>query len=281
MLHPRLDEQTAHLSALLATSPDSVQLLTLRGTVYFQHEDFDLALADFEHALSHAPKDAALIRHKAATFHQLGLSNAAITVLSEHLEIANTDADAFLLRGRVLRSLHRLTEAAQDFEQVLVICESARPEVFLELADVYRESADFNACATTLRKGVDRLGQLGHLLEPLARAQIAIADYSAAEATIEQFECTFPGSVLPALLTAERLDAMGDRSAAMRCWRCSQWADAWPSTRTEGDCGSCVDTAATGTCRRWNLGGKRWKTASASSAPRPLAYRPNTSDWPS
>ena len=212
--HPPLEEQVPDYTARLATTPDSVELLTLRGCAYFQSHDFDHALADFERALAIAPQDGALLRHKAATLHAAGFPDSARSVLDALLHRSPSDADAHLLRAQIAMQQGRDDDGCRDLEAVLQIEQTPRPEVFIELADAYARLGQRNAQAETLARGCDRLGMLPLLLEPLCRTEISLGEFAHADASIARLEALIPGSFMPALLHAELQEAMSKSDAA-------------------------------------------------------------------
>ena len=216
--HPPSDGQVVALTSQLQNSSDSIELLTQRGIVFFHSHQYDRALADFESALALSPGDPALIRHKAATLNDAGFSLAALAVLDRHIANNNTDVDALYLRARIHVSLDLFVKAIADCEKVLDLAKSPRPEVFLELADTYLRSGNLQGREKTLARGITLLGPLAHFLEPLARTQIALADFEKALATIEQFAKLSPHSFVPRLLAAERLESMGNLDPAMQAF---------------------------------------------------------------
>ena len=108
-------------SAALKLTPDAVDLLYARATVYAAIKRHDLAIADYDTLLRLVPGDADSLYRRAWSAAALGRDEAAVKDLSELLAQGNAkgDIDALMDRGGLYLRLGRFDEAAADFSAIL------------------------------------------------------------------------------------------------------------------------------------------------------------------
>ena len=103
----------------LSMQPDHPELINMRGTVYLQLHQPELALADFEHATRLAPEYATAYFNWATTLHALGQLESALVCFDHALRIAPQFMQAWSNKGNTLHALNRLDEAVYCYDQAL------------------------------------------------------------------------------------------------------------------------------------------------------------------
>ena len=129
--HADLERQIQTVSEAIATAPSALLFLK-RGELYYVHEEYSPALSDFDRAERLDPALAAVRLARARTYFKAGQLKEARDILDRCLEAKPQQADALLLRARVLSTLKLSQAAGRDFDQTLSLSTHPLPEWFLE-----------------------------------------------------------------------------------------------------------------------------------------------------
>jgi lipoprotein NlpI len=105
-------------SAALKLTPDAVDVLFARASVYGAMKRHDLAIADYDALLKLVPGDPDSLYRRAWSRAALGRDDAAVQDLSELLAQAKGDVDALMDRGGLYLRLGKFKEAGADFSAI-------------------------------------------------------------------------------------------------------------------------------------------------------------------
>ena len=108
------DEAFGILGQLLREDPDNAEALRLRGTIFFQLDNWDRALADYDRAISLQPDCADCYFEAGTVFLRSGNEQAAMENFSSCLSLDPVHAPALASRSVLLLHAERLGEALQD-----------------------------------------------------------------------------------------------------------------------------------------------------------------------
>lgn len=101
------------------------KVITYRGVALEHLGSYDLAMNDFEHALSINPNESAAWQGKAATYIDTGEYRLAVKAADRAIELAKTPDDkienGYLLRGFALNRLESYDDALQSFDKAIEI----------------------------------------------------------------------------------------------------------------------------------------------------------------
>jgi len=183
--HGDLHERILAVTREIATAP-SAQLHLQRGELYHEHEEYALALADFDRAEELRPSLDAIRYARARTLFKSGLWAPARAVLDAYLKKAPRHADAFLLRARVLSALQQYREAVADFDRNLALTPQPWPECFLERADALLAAGEKPAALASLDEGIRRLGNLVTFQNAAIAIELALGHHDAALARVDR-----------------------------------------------------------------------------------------------
>ncbi len=138
--HADYDEAIADLDIVLKGTPEDIQFLFLRGFAYYQVDELDASLQDFQSAAQLNVKNAASNKNGPAYFN-LGLIYARKGELNRAADwfskAINADRSASTLhaRGDVYFALGDYDLAKEDYEQALKLDEEKEfPTLFMELS---------------------------------------------------------------------------------------------------------------------------------------------------
>lgn len=104
-------------SQALVLEPDNARAWNNHGTALLQARQFDVAIADFDRALRIWPTFTKALRNRGKALYLRGQAEEAFEALTAaaHSPNAHSDAETYILRGSVLRSLGQTTKALKDF----------------------------------------------------------------------------------------------------------------------------------------------------------------------
>jgi len=163
--HPDIEERIEAIDKLLLKTPDDPDLYYKRGQLHFQHEEFDDALADFEHVMQLDPdNDEVQVARAAALLHG-GWPKSAKIILDAFLRDHKENATVMQLRARAFQAMGNHLLAAQDFKHALKHLHNPTPDQYIELADafVHAGEAYFEYALQSIDEGIERLGPLATL----------------------------------------------------------------------------------------------------------------------
>ncbi len=155
-LHERIVKATEEISK----DSSNPSLYFKRGQLYFQHEDFDNALADFNKAKKlNLPTDE--VEYWIARLY-LETKNTTKGIETIKLFLANnpTDVNAIRVYAKLAEQATDLATAVIQFKQVIGLTITPLPDNYLELAAVLRQQKDYDGAIEWLLKGSEALGKL-------------------------------------------------------------------------------------------------------------------------
>ena len=162
--HSKIERMSLEIDALQAEGGASDSLLArlyqLRGEEYLQQQRWVLARADFEQVRRIDPDNRRVALSLARLFHRQGDAQSALTSVEGYLQRFPDDADALLLRARVLRGMKRFRLSAADFDRAIAVMEHADSSLYLERAEVLEEGGLLETALSGLDQASRRLGNL-------------------------------------------------------------------------------------------------------------------------
>lgn len=175
LAHEDIEIQIKAVTARIAESPRDATLFHRRGDLRRIHEEWDAALADFERALELDPKLAPAMTGKAAVLLATARADEALPLATRATHLAPDDTHAHLVEARVLAALDQTEKADAAYARALSTLDQPTAEVFLERAEQLRRRGRtfFPRAVDVLQDGIERIGPVVTLAEPLIDLQIA------------------------------------------------------------------------------------------------------------
>ncbi len=161
--HGDLHERILYHTFLIENHPDSAMLFLERGELYYQHESYEEALADFETYRSHGAISNRFYLSNAKANLKSGQLETAMASIDELLEIETNDVRALRLKGNVFEAMGRFTEAAGHYEKVISLAEKTFTENYFETSTAWEKAGTeegFDHAVQVLEKGIEDLGPL-------------------------------------------------------------------------------------------------------------------------
>lgn len=189
--HGDVHVQIQAVSREIAAAP-SAALYLKRAELYHAHEEYPLALADYDDAEKLNPALAAIRYARGRTFFHAGMFAPARAQLDAYLEKNSTHAEAFLLRARVLVALKRYPEAVRDFDRNLALLPHPLPECFLERAAALTAAGQKPAALAGLDEALRRCGNLVTLQQAAIALELELGRPEAALARIDRVLADLP-----------------------------------------------------------------------------------------
>jgi tetratricopeptide (TPR) repeat protein len=171
LAHGDIGGQIAALGEQIAKDPTNPAHYLRRGGLHRIHEDFDLALADYERAAQLDPSLDATQLAKGQLLFEAGWSASARAVLDAYIARNTQDATARLIRARVLSSLGHYLAAAEDYTHAIHVMKTPTPDYYLECANALAALGGnyIGEAIACLDEGIGVLG-------PLITLQVAALD---------------------------------------------------------------------------------------------------------
>jgi predicted Zn-dependent protease len=207
LAHPEIEEQLAHVTSEIASSPDSAKLYLKRGQLYRVHREWTEALADFQQSAKLDPKLHRAERAIGRLHLEADKPKRALSHLDQFLEQEPGDPDGLILRGRAQAKLGDPLKAATDFDSALPKLRRPTPGLYIERAEIliaagepYRERA-----LEGLAEGIEKLGDLYTLQRFAADLEIDSGRHDAALKRAQQLLSKSNGDVSWQIFEAELL----------------------------------------------------------------------------
>ena len=120
--HERWDEALNTANRAISIDPGDAEAYSIRGKVYFKHEQFDKARADFDKALHFRPGlfDSALYQYRAQCYIEKQAFPQAVSDLQHAIRLYQSPTEYKLL-GQVYCQQNRLEEALQCFSKAIAL----------------------------------------------------------------------------------------------------------------------------------------------------------------
>jgi tetratricopeptide (TPR) repeat protein len=159
LAHGDLHEQIEKLTRQIGSSPTAALYLK-RGELHREHEDQELALADYDKAAELDPGLEVIDWCRGMALADAGQPARAREALDRFLLKQPDHADGHLTRARVLATLKEHDPAAKDYRRALQLSSEPRPETYLELSQVLEQAGDPAAAIAALDDGIGRVGAI-------------------------------------------------------------------------------------------------------------------------
>ena len=115
------------LSKVILNNPNSTIAFKLRGTIYFELQNYQAAYADFLNSLKSNSEDDSVYNLLGMTELQMGDKVSAIKNFEKAIQINPQSQQAFFNRGRALYALGKPKEAIDDFKVAIKIDAEQQP----------------------------------------------------------------------------------------------------------------------------------------------------------
>ena len=142
----------------MSTNGTTAELLLLRAELYRAHQDWDLALKDYDAAAPSLTNSPALEFGRAQTLAGCGKLSKARAAFDNLLQRHPDNAAALLGRARVLAQLDHLALAIADYTRAFTNLTNPRPEDYLERARIQAAESGADAAVKGLDEGLARMG---------------------------------------------------------------------------------------------------------------------------
>jgi tetratricopeptide (TPR) repeat protein len=181
--HGDLDLRIASLSQLIQSHPDSTELYLHRGELYVLHEEYTLALADFDRCTDDGMDNARL---------HAGLGQCLVAVAHAddalaHFDLAlQQDPDLFSIKeakARLLLLMQQPCSSALLYEEILKEASTPGPSVFIDASLMWLQCTDVDGkqkSIALLEEGITRLGPLHVLQKELVKRYVEMNDLKTA-----------------------------------------------------------------------------------------------------
>lgn len=143
-LKEQADSQAAPIIAQLKAQPDNADMLTSVGNIYYDAQQYPIAIDYYQHALKIKPADTSVRTDMGTAYWYMGNADAAIAQFDQALTYAPTNANTLFNRGLVRwEGKGDAAGATADWKKLLDTNPGyeARPKVEQMLAEVAKHSA--------------------------------------------------------------------------------------------------------------------------------------------
>lgn len=142
----------------MSTNGITAELLLLRAELYRAHQDWDLALKDYDAAAPGLTNSPAVDFGRAQALAGGGKLSKARKAFDELLDRNPNNAAALLGRARVLAQLDHLAPAIADYTRAFTNLTNPRPEDYLERARLQAAESGAESAVKGLDEGLARMG---------------------------------------------------------------------------------------------------------------------------
>lgn len=174
--HGDLDVRIAEKTAEIKSDPKNLLLYMQRGELHAQHEQPDSALLDYQYAIGNGFDSSTVFVLMAEAQLALGKLDDGLKSVERFLQMESEHLKGIHVRAQSYEAQGRFDDAISDFEMVLKKAESARPQDYVKLSELYlkRDTTDHANATEVLHRGIAKLGDiisLGMRLYELEKAQ--------------------------------------------------------------------------------------------------------------
>ena len=191
--HSDLEEQIAAVTARIDREPRRADLHLKRGDLHRAHRDWVPALADLDRAAALDPGLASVDLARATLSFDADMPRAALAAIERFLARQPDHAGGRILRARILTSLRRPLEAAEDWARAIAASARPRPEYYLARAHALAaDDRRIDEALAALEDGTRRLGPIVTLELAAMELELARARYDAALARVDRLAAAAP-----------------------------------------------------------------------------------------
>lgn len=132
--HGDLDVRIEEATSAIQADQTNDSLYIVRGTLYYQHQEYLKSIRDFEKVESLVGPSEIVYMSYAKAWHKLENFDFAIENVDLTLKANNENSVAFRLKAHILMDLKQYEKAAENFNQSLNYTDKLITESFLEIA---------------------------------------------------------------------------------------------------------------------------------------------------
>jgi predicted Zn-dependent protease len=158
------------------------------------HQEWDLAQADYDHALALNPSLAVIDFTRGRMFLEANWPRSAKICLDRFLLKHTNHVEGFIARARTLVKLEKPLEAARDFTTAIRYAPAGRPELYIERAQALASAGDkhYAEALRGLDEGIERLGPLVTIQLHAIDLELKRKQFDAALARLEKIAAQSP-----------------------------------------------------------------------------------------
>lgn len=158
--HGDLHERINNVTEEIKEDPENPALYFKRGQLYFHHEEYDNALADYDKAIELGLNNDEIDYWKARLYLATDETDQGIEVVTRYLATHPDDVNATRIYAKLALAAGDTETAIIQFEQVLSLANTTLPENYMELVAVLRQTNNPDKALYWLEQGAHALGQL-------------------------------------------------------------------------------------------------------------------------
>ena len=194
LAHGDLHEQILAVTEQIAKDPKNSELYLKRGELHRMHQEWDLAQADYDHAVDLNPSLAVIDFTRGRMFLEANWPNSAKVCLDRFLLKHTNHVEGFIARARTLVKLEKPLDAARDFTTAIRYAPAGRPELYIERAQALTGAGDrhYAEALRGLDEGIERLGPLVTIQLHAIDLELKRKQFDAALARLEKISAQSP-----------------------------------------------------------------------------------------
>ena len=194
LAHGDLHEQILAVTEQIAKDPKNSELYLKRGELHRMHQEWDLAQADYDHAVDLNPSLAVIDFTRGRMFLEANWPNSAKVCLDRFLLKHTNHVEGFIARARTLVKLEKPLDAARDFTTAIRYAPTGRPELYIERAQALTGAGDkhYIEALRGLDEGIERLGPLVTIQLHAIDLELKRKQFDAALARLEKISAQSP-----------------------------------------------------------------------------------------
>lgn len=227
--HEGIHEQIVAVTQRIQAEPRNAQLYLMRGELHRLHRDWAAASADFEQAGKLDPQIPSLEFSRGRLWLDAEQPEPAVTALTRFLTGNPSHVESFILRARAYMQLKAYEQAANDYDRALALQPRAKPDYYLERADVLAQADEPARAIRGLDEGIARFGALVTFELKAIELERKLKRWNAALARVDLIARQTPRQETWLAKRAEILSQAGRADAARTAYEQAQLAlDALP-----------------------------------------------------
>ena len=215
--HGDIHARIAQLTARIEEQPREAELYVARGLLHTLHREWAQAIRDYVRARKLDPHRTDIDYLLAKALLEQGQLRRARARILVHLRSAPRDADALVVKARILARLGRRVHAAQALDDAIAQLPHPSPRHFIERARLWVKS-DRTRALHGLRDAVRRLGPIASVVELGHNISVEYADHRGALEWIELLPADLRNSPLWLMRTGDAAAHCGKAEQAKRNW---------------------------------------------------------------
>ena len=153
-----IDEALAVVGKLIADRPRFPDAYLVRANLYAIRGEFDLAVDDYERALTLQPNAHSTWQSLGCALERLALYDKALVAFDRALALRPNDADSLIGRGDALNQLDRASEALACYDQAIAMGGESERKGRLARATALAQAGKTDEARAELRRITERYG---------------------------------------------------------------------------------------------------------------------------